>query len=176
MRKLLLAVLLLATLTSVSRAQSWFERAGINAFFGVTPSTQDFVNQVALGEMFEVELARLANERAGEKTKTFAEQLLKDHRETSAHMKSLVQTGRVKVSLPTALGADELKTLARLKTLTPLEFDKEFESLQSSLHKQSISLFERYGSGGDHPDLKAFAYRHLPHLLEHWRLAQSLTQ
>ncbi len=176
MRKLLLAVILLAILPSVSRAQSWFERAGINDFFGVTPSTQDFVNQVVLVEMFEVELARLANERGGEKTKAFAEQLLKDHRETAGHMKGLVQTGRVKVSLPTALGATELKTLSRLKTATSLEFDKEFEALQSSLHKQSISLFERYGSGGDHPDLKAFAYRHLPHLREHWRLAQSLTQ
>lgn len=175
-RKLLLALLLLAILPGASSAQSWFERTGINAFFGASPSTQDFVRQMALGEMFETELARLANERGGDKTKAFAEQILKDHRETTAHIKALVQGGRVKVALPTALDAARLDTLARLRAMSPAEFDREFEALQLSLHQQAISLFERYGSGGDHPDLKQFAYRHLPHLREHWRLAQSLTR
>ncbi|MBX9826094.1 MAG: DUF4142 domain-containing protein [Xanthobacteraceae bacterium] len=175
-RTLLLVLLLLAIFPGASGAQSWLERTGVNAFFGASPSTEDFVHQMALGEMFETELARLANERGGAKTKAFAEQLLKDHRETTAHIKALVQGGRVKVSLPTALGAAQLDALARLRALSSSEFDKEFEALQLSLHKQAISLFERYGAGGDHPDLKQFAYRHLPHLQEHWRLAQGLTR
>ncbi len=174
--RILLTAILVAGFPAAVLSQSLSERMGINSFLGLSPSTQDFVSQVTLNEMFEMELGRLANERGSEKIKAFAEQVLKDHKETSAHMKVLVQGGRVKVSLPTALSEAHLKEVARLKNLGAPEFDREFEALQASLHKEAISLFERYGSGGDHPDLKQFAYRHLPHLQEHWRLAQNLTR
>ena len=120
--------------------------------------------------MFGQELARLADERGGEKIKAFAGQILKDHKATSAHMRALVQSGSVKVSLPTELTEVHLKELARLKNLRAAEFDKEFEWLQAELHEDAISLFERYGVGGEHPDLKRFAFRHLPDLREHWQL------
>jgi putative membrane protein len=172
----LLIVLLMASNAGVASSQSFSERMGINSFLGISPSAQDFVSQVTLNEMFELELARLANERGGEKIKAFADQILKDHKETSAHMRALVQGGRVKVSLPTAVPEECQKELARLTGLAGVDFDKEFESVQARLHKDAISIFERYGSGGDHPDLKQFAYRYLPHLQEHWRLAQNLTR
>jgi putative membrane protein len=176
LQRILLTALFVASLSGAASSQSFSERAGINALLGLSPSTQDFVSQVTLNEMFELELARLANERGGERVKAFAEQISKDHKETSAHMRALVQGGRVKISLPTALTEAQLKELARLKSLRSPDFDREFEALQAGLHKEAISLFERYGSGGDHPDLKQFAYRHLPHLQEHWRLAQNLTR
>lgn len=176
LQRILLAAVLTLGLSAASYGQSFSERTGINTLLGISPSTQDFVSQVALGEMFELELARVANERGSEKIKAFAEQILKDHKETSAHMRALVQGGRVKVSLPTALTEPQSKELARLKGLSGPDFDREFEGLQARLHKDAISLFERYGEGGDHPDLKQFAYRYLPHLQEHWRLAQNLTR
>jgi putative membrane protein len=173
---LLIALLLLSGMPGTASSQSFFERSGINSFLGISPSTQDFVSQVTLGELFELELARVANERGSEKIKAFSEQILKDHKETSSHLRTLVQGGRVKVSLPTALTEAQWKELARLKSLATPDFDKAFETLQAKLHEEAISLFQRYGADGDHPDLKQFAYRHLPHLQEHWRLAQNLTR
>lgn len=176
LQRILLIALLLAGFPAVAMSQSFSERTGINSLLGISPSTQDFVNQVTLNEMFAQELARLAGERGGEKIKAFAEQILKDHKTTSAHMRALVHGGSVKVQLPAGLTEPYLQELARLKSLDAAAFDKEFEALQAELHQESISLFERYGARGEHPDLKRFAFRHLPDLREHWRVAQNLTR
>ena len=176
LQRVLLIALLLAGLPAAALGQSLPERTGINSLFGISPSTQDFVSQVTLNEMFGQELARLADERGGEKIRAFAGQILKDHKETSAHMRALVQGGSVRVSLPDGLTEAQSKELARLRGLGPAEFDQEFEELQEGLHKEAISLFERYGARGEHPDLKRFAFRHLPDLREHWRLAKNLSR
>lgn len=167
------AFLVIAT-TTIGR--SFFAQSGVGSFLGATPSPQDFVTQVVVGEMFEIELGRLAEQRGNGKTRRFAAQLLKDHKQTSAQLKALVQGGAVKVSYPIALDSVRRKQLDDLKALSGPEFDDRFEAVQSALHEQSISLFERYGTDGEHPDLKRFAYRHLPHLREHWRQARALKE
>jgi putative membrane protein len=43
-----------------------------------------------------------------------------------------------------------------------------------SAHKDAVSLFERYGKGGDNPDLKAWASKTLPDLQGHLKMAQDL--
>jgi len=127
-----------------------------------------------MNELLEIELSKLAEERGGVKTKQFASKLLKDHKETSAQLAALVKGGMVKVSFPTVLDSNRQIKLDKLKSLSGADFDKAFEEMQVSIHNDTISLFERYGNGGDHRDLKLFAFKHLPHLQEHWRLARDL--
>lgn len=55
------------------------EKTGVNAVLGISPSTADFVKQVAVSDMFEIELSKLAAERADQATKTFAQQMVKDN-------------------------------------------------------------------------------------------------
>ena len=109
-----IAAVLLVVATS-AHGQSLFERAGVNALFGISPSTQDFVTQVVVSEMFEIELSKLAEQRGNEKMKLFASQLLKDHKQTSAQLKALVRGGAVKVSYPTALDSARQMQLDKLK-------------------------------------------------------------
>jgi putative membrane protein len=85
-----------------------------------------------------------------------------------------VRSGSVKVSIPAALDSVRLEKLDKIKRLSGADFDKAFEEIQASIHNDAVSLFERYGAGGDHPDLKVFAFKHLPDLREHWRLARDL--
>jgi putative membrane protein len=167
--KSLFAILLILSLGTPAQAQSLPERTGLNWLLGISPSTEDFIREVVLGELFEAELNKAAETRGNAKTKAFAAAMLKEHNQTSAQLRTLVQSGRVKVSHPTALDATRAGQLAKLQSLSGPDFDAEFEKLQNEIHRHHISLFERYGSGGDHPDLKIFAYRHLPHLREHWR-------
>ena len=46
--------------------------------------------------------------------------------------------------------------------------------MQVSAHKDAVSLFERYGKGGDNAELKTFANETLPTLKEHLKMAQDL--
>jgi putative membrane protein len=41
-------------------------------------------------------------------------------------------------------------------------------------HKDAVSLFERYGKGGDDPELKDWANKTLPTLRDHLKMAQDL--
>jgi putative membrane protein len=155
-------------------AQSVPERTGVNAALGVSPSTPDFVKQVAISDMFEIESSKLALQRADAKSKSFAEKMIKDHQETSAELKSLVQSGKVKAELPSAMDSSHQSKLDKLKGLQGADFDREYDSIQVSAHKDAVDLFERYAKGGDNDDLKRFASKTLPHLKEHLSMAENL--
>ena len=67
-------------------------------------SAQDFVNKVALSDMFEIQSSQLAlTKQPDADTKPFAEKMIADHQQTSSEVKALVDGGKVKATLPTAL-------------------------------------------------------------------------
>jgi putative membrane protein len=45
-----------------------------------------------------------------------------------------------------------------------------------SAHKNAVSLFERYGKGGDNNELKGWATQTLPTLQHHLDMAQQLAK
>src|SRR5689334_24710165 len=60
-------------------AQSVGEKTGVNSVLGVSPSTEDFVKQVAISDMFEIEASKLAQQKGTAEEKTFASQMVRDH-------------------------------------------------------------------------------------------------
>lgn len=151
------------------------ERTGMNSTLGVAPKSQDFVTQAAQSDMLEIASSKLALTKADSaKTKQFAERMVKDHTETSTELKGLVTSGKVKLTLPSALDKAHQDKLDKLSKLGGKAFTKEYDDMQVAAHKDAVSLFERYGSGGDDPELKAFAAKHLPHLQQHLLMAQDL--
>jgi len=156
-------------------AQSVPEKTGVNSALGVAPKTQDFVTIAAQSDMLEIESSRLALQKAdNNKTKQFAEKMIKDHTETSAELKSLVSSGKVQADAPSSLDKAHQEKLDKLTKLDGKDFTKEYDDMQVSAHKDAVSLFERYGKDGDNADLKAFAGKTLPHLQEHLKMAQEL--
>jgi putative membrane protein len=165
----------LAILAAPAAAQSAGERTGINSALGVTPKTEDFVKEVAISDMFEIESSKLAQQKAQNGSlKTFAGQMVTDHQKTTAELKGLISSGSVKVQSPTAMDNGHLSKLDKLKGLNGADFDKQYVSDQQSAHKDAVSLFERYSKGGDHADLKAWAGKTLPALRHHKEMADAL--
>lgn len=174
MKTLLLASTALLVATAAF-AQSVPEKTGVNSALGVAPKTQDFVTIAAQSDMLEIESSRLALQKAdNNKTKQFAEKMIKDHTETSAELKSLVSSGKVQADAPSSLDKAHQEKLDKLTKLDGKAFTKEYDDMQVSAHKDAVSLFERYGKDGDNADLKAFAGKTLPHLQEHLKMAQEL--
>ena len=68
-------------------AQSVGEKTGINSALGMSPSTDDFVKQVAISDMFEIEASKLAQQKGNAAEKAFASQMVSDHTKTSAELK-----------------------------------------------------------------------------------------
>lgn len=155
-------------------AQSVSEKTGINSLVGASPSTADFVTQAAISDMFEIQSSKLAAERSDDATKTYAKQMITDHEKTSGEMKAMVQGGKVQAALPTALDSTHQSKLDTLKGLQGKDFTKQYHSDQVKAHKDAVDLFQRYGKGGDNPDLKAWAAKTQPALEHHLKMAQDL--
>ena len=145
------------------------------AGFAQGVSTQDFVTKVAISDMMEIQSSQLALQRNPDTdTKPFATKIVSDHQKTSKELKALVDGGKVKASLPTALDADHQKKLDDLKAKQGKEFDRAYDQMQVQAHEEAVALFEEYSKSGDNADLKAWAAKTLPHLKEHLALAKKL--
>jgi putative membrane protein len=171
----ILAALAVPLLAAPASAQSLGERTGVNSMLGVAPKTEDFVKQVAISDMFDVESSKLAQEKAQNATiKSFAGQMVTDHQKTASELKEMVTSGRVKIQPPTAMDNSHQSKLDKQKGLSGADFDKQYVSDQQAAHKDAVDLFERYANGGDHADLKAWAGKTLPALRHHKEMADKL--
>jgi putative membrane protein len=155
-------------------AQSAGEKTGVNSALGISPTTADFAKEGAISDMFEIQSNKLAQDKGNAAEKTFASQMVTDHTKTSAELKSLVSSGKVKAELPTALDSSHQSKLDKLKEKSGKDFSSDFNSMQVSAHKDAVSLFERYAKGGENADLKDWAGKTLPALKHHLELAQDL--
>lgn len=171
MKKYMIAAALVAALAAPAYAQSMGEKSGVNSTLGIAPKTEDFVKEVAISDMFEIESSELAQTKSNGPSKSFADHMIQDHTKTSTELKSKVAG---KMELPTALDSSHQSKLDKLKGLNGDDFTKQYNSDQVSAHKDAVHLFERYSKGGDNADLKSWAASTLPTLQSHLEMAQDL--
>lgn len=161
-------------LASPALAQSMGEKTGVNSALGVAPATADFVKEVAISDMFEIESNKLAEQKGNAQEKSFAQQMVTDHTKTTSDLKSLVNSGKVQATLPTEMDSSHQSKLDKLSKASGKDFSSDFDSDQVSAHKDAVSLFERYAKGGDNAELKDWAGKTLPTLRHHLEMAQEL--
>src|ERR1700710_2630404 len=155
-------------------AQSAGEKTGVNSTLGISPTTADFVKEVAISDMFEIESNKLAQDKGNAAEKSFAAQMVTDHTKTSTELKGLVSGGKVKAEVPAALDSSHQSKLDKLKGLNGADFDKQYVSDQQGAHKDAVNLFDRYAKGGENADLKAWASKTVPALKHHKEMADQL--
>lgn len=172
--KIALVILSCLFLASSASAQSVGEKSGVNSTLGISPTTADFVKQVAISDMFEIETSKLAQEKGITADKSFAAQMVTDHTKTSSEMKGLVSSGKVKAEIPTALDNAHQTKFDKLKSANGSDFTSNYRSMQVDAHKDAVDLFERYAKGGDDAELKSWAGKTLPALKHHLEMAQAL--
>jgi putative membrane protein len=157
-------------------AQSTSEKTGVNSLMGIAPKTQDFVQEAATSDLFEIESSKLALQRADDPTKAFAQQMINDHQKTSTELKGLVDGGKVQATLPTAMTSNQQDMLKKLQSLQGKDFTKQYHSDQQSAHEDAVDLFKRYGDEGENADLKAWAAKTRPALEHHLQMAKELNK
>jgi len=157
MKHIMIAAAAAALLSSAAFGQSLGEKTGVNSTLGISPTTQDFVKEAATSDMLEIAAAKIAQTKGNADEKAFAAQMITDHTKTSADIKGLIAAGDVKAELPTALDSSSQAKLDDLNKVTADKFAATYDPMQVSAHKDAVSLFERYSSGGDNPKLKDWA-------------------
>ena len=173
MRKLLTLAAVALLLSTTAFAQSVGEKTGVNSALGISPTTADFVKEVAMSDMTEIAAAKIGQERGNAEEKAFSAQMIADHTKTSEELKAMVPAD-AKAAIPAALDSSSQSKIDKLKNAKPDDFSSEFDSIQVSAHKDAVSLFERYAKGGEDAKLKGWSDKTLPALKHHLEMAQNL--
>ena len=116
-----------------------------------------FANTVAASDLYEIESAKLAADKASNAdVKSLAQHIRTDHEKSSAELKSAA--GTANISVAPKLDAEKQGMLDQLKTAARgADFDKLYVEQQKTAHQKALDLLRGYSSRGDNEALKAFA-------------------
>ncbi|MBA4852424.1 DUF4142 domain-containing protein [Emticicia sp. BO119] len=133
----------------------------------------EMVVDLASGGMFEVELAKVAVQKATSKdVKSFAQMMIDDHTKANTELKNIAEGKNI--VLPTTLSNDHQKTLNDVSEKNGKDFDRKYMDLMVEDHKKDISKFEKLADKGNDGDLRTFASKTLPTLNHHREEAERI--
>lgn len=134
---------------------------------------EKFMMDAAKGGMMEVEMGRLAIQKASSAdVKSFGQRMVDDHSKANSRLKSIASEKGV--TLPTTLPADMRQDMDKMSKLSGAEFDKMYMSHMLKDHKKDVAEFEKEANKGGDSNVKSFAQETLPTLREHLTMAQSI--
>jgi putative membrane protein len=149
--------------------------SGGSAGGGMTLSSDDrkFMMTAAMGGMAEVEMARLALQRASSDTvKQYAQHMLDDHTRANDELMQIATSKGV--TLPTTLDAKHAALMQRLQGLSGAEFDQTYmREAGIKSHSEMEKLFQKEATKGRDAETKAFASKTLPTVREHLNMART---
>jgi putative membrane protein len=153
---------------------------GISASFGFAQSPaaaqkpspdSRFVVDAAKGGLSEIELGKLATEKAGsDSVKKFGQLMVDDHRKIGEEVKTLAQNKNI--TLPADADGSHNATHDRLAKLSGEAFDRAYMKAMADGHLKTVYAFRLEARSGKDPDVKAWASKTLPMLEDHLRQAQ----
>ncbi|MCU1274495.1 MAG: outer membrane protein, partial [Bryobacterales bacterium] len=130
----------------------------------------DFIRKAAKGGLAEVELGRLAQQKAAsDVVKRFGQRMEQDHSKANQELQQLASSKGATV--PQSLDDKDAAERDRLSKLSGGEFDAAYMREMVKDHLEDVSEFQRETNNGQDLDVKAFASKMLPILQDHLRMA-----
>jgi len=137
------------------------------------PGLKSFAMKAADGGMAEVELGRLASQKASnDRVKQFGQKMVDDHSKANNDLKQAAsQEG---IELPADVSARHKQKMEKLSALSGAAFDKAYMDEMVRDHVEDVKEFEKASKApGDSP-VKKFAASTLPTLKDHLQMARDL--
>lgn len=140
---------------------------------GVSKADATFIKKAAGGGMAEVELGRLATEKASNPdVKQFGQRMIDDHSKANDQLKQVAAEKHV--TLPTSISAKDKATKAKLEALSGDQFDRAYMEDMVKDHKQDVAEFQKASKSASDPQIKDWASQTLPTLQDHLKEAQRI--
>ena len=132
-----------------------------------------FVKESALGSMAEVEMGKLATQKASsEAVKQFGQRMVDDHSKANQQLKQAAAKSNIEV--PASLDSKHQSHIDKLAKLSGPEFDKAYLKDQVKDHEHDVNKFKDEAQYGSDPNVKQFAMATLPTLQEHLSAVKDL--
>jgi putative membrane protein len=139
----------------------------------MSASDKKFVRGAAEGGLAEVELGKLATEKAAsEDVKKFGQRMVDDHSKANDELKQVASSQGI--DLPDHVSAKDKALKERLSKLSGASFDKAYMASMVKDHKADIADFEKESDNGKDTAVKQFATSTLPTLKDHLAEAERI--
>lgn len=134
-----------------------------------------FMMTAAAGGLAEVEMGRLALERASsDAVKQYAQRMIDDHTKANQDLMQVASTKGV--TLPTGPDAKHMALMEKLRRMTGADFDRMYiKEAGIKDHQNMEKLFRNETIKGKDADVRAFASRTLPAVQDHLRMAREMS-
>jgi putative membrane protein len=137
---------------------------------------QSFVTDAMQGNMAEIQLAQLAQQKSqSQDVKQFAQKMANDH--TQMNQKWFDPVARqLNVSEPKGPSKKDKKLIAKLETLSGDEFDKEYITAMLKDHQEDLKKFRQEADASQDPNLKQIAQQGSTVISQHLQLAEQVAK
>jgi putative membrane protein len=133
----------------------------------------NFVKQLAIGGMAEVDAGKLASQRAQSKeVKEFAKQMVDDHSKANGKLTSLAKAQSIE--LPSKPDPEHAAEKAKLEKQDGVRFDSDYMAAQVKDHQKTVQLLQHQINSGQNPAVRQFATETLPVVAHHLEMAKEL--
>lgn len=140
----------------------------------LTTPEKEFMTNAARGSQLEVQLGRLAADKASSpEVKQFGERLVTDHGQLGQKLQQL--SSSLNITPEMQLSPEQQGAVSRLQSLSGKAFDREFIKAMIADHTKTISEFKRMSTQASNADIKQFATEALPTLEEHLKMAREIS-
>ncbi|MGB9458495.1 MAG: DUF4142 domain-containing protein [Bryobacteraceae bacterium] len=134
-----------------------------------------FAKYAAVGAMVDLELSKLATEKASrDDVKEFAQKIVTDNAKANEQLKQVAS--KENIPIPDALGSKDQSRVTKLSKLSGDAFDKAYVKEQLKNQQAEVRDFSAEAQRGTIPNIKAFASNVLPTLQQHLELAKNLNK
>jgi putative membrane protein len=140
----------------------------------VQADASNFVVNATNGGMMEVELGKIAEDRASSaRVKAFGAMMVKDHTEANNNLKGIANS--LNIAIPDSVSNDTRKEINNLKMKKGKDFDKAYVNMMVDDHKKDIAEFRKCADNCSDSTVKNFAYTTLPVLEKHLDSIQAIS-
>ena len=144
-----------------------------------TTKADEFVKNAAIGDLYEIEAAKIAMVRSREeRTAQIARKMIADHTTSTHHLQAAMEMNETRGVEPTARDLDTRRQtmLDHLAEAPEDAFDKTYLDQQVLAHEETVTLMRNYSEGGDNAQLRSFALGTLPVVERHLTFAKTVRQ
>jgi len=137
----------------------------------LSAADRHFVMEAASGGMAEVELGRMATQKAqNADVKSFGQMMVDDHTKANDELKTIASAKGI--TLPSDLDAKDKATVSRLEKLSGEQFDRAYMQTMTKDHKKDLAEFKKESTAGKDQEIKDWAGKTLPTLEKHLQHAE----
>ena len=141
-----------------------------------TKSADSFVENAAIGDMYEITAARLALMRSrNPAVQAIATKMIADHTTSTHHPQAALEMKETRGVAPPPRDLDTRRqTMVKHLEDAPADaFDSTYLDQQVPAHEETVSLMRSYSEGGDNPQLRSVAIGTLPVVERHLKHAKA---